>query len=136
MNGWRSKRGRVDLLLNLDLISEFFFHQTPLKVVQANFWYHTQYIGGSWSVSYFDTIFLGGRWLWFFCFIQNFFFRKTQELEYLNFCRAMREFFFQNITLGYMTKTLNQNIFFFLHQNQNIFFSNIWESEYFFRKKP
>jgi hypothetical protein len=31
-----SKRGSVDLLLNLDLISEFFFHQTPL-VVQANF---------------------------------------------------------------------------------------------------
>ena len=58
MNGWKNKRGRVDLLLNLDLISEFFFHQTPLKVVQANFWYHTQYIGGSWSVSYFDTIFL------------------------------------------------------------------------------
>jgi hypothetical protein len=39
--------------------------------------------------------------------------------------RAKREFFFQNLTLGYMTKTLNQNIFFFLHQNQNIFFSNI-----------
>ena len=33
----------------------------------------------------------------------------------------MREFFFQNLTLGYMTKTLNQIIFFFLHQNQNIF---------------
>jgi hypothetical protein len=32
-----SKRGRVDLLLNLDLIAEFFFHQTPLRVVQANF---------------------------------------------------------------------------------------------------
>ena len=53
----RSKRGRVDLLLNLDLISEFFFQQTPLRVVQANFWYHTQYIGSSWSI-YFDTIFL------------------------------------------------------------------------------
>ena len=57
MNGWRSKRGRVDLLLNLDLLSEFFFHQTPLRVVQANFWYHTQYIGSSWSISYFDTTF-------------------------------------------------------------------------------
>ena len=32
--------------------------------------------------------------------------------------------FFQNLTLGYMTKTLNQIIIFFLHQNQNIFFSN------------
>jgi hypothetical protein len=33
-------------------------------------------------------------------------------------------FFLQNLTLGYMTKTLKQ-IFFPLHQNQNIFFSNI-----------
>jgi hypothetical protein len=43
--------------------------------------------------------------------------RTTRELEYL--------FFFQNLTLGYMIKTLNQIIIFFLHQNQNIFFSNI-----------
>ena len=50
-----------------------------------------------------------------FCFVQNFFFRTTQELEYLFFCRAKREFFFQNLTLGYMTKTLNQIIFFFIH---------------------
>ena len=34
-----------------------------------------------------------------------------------------------------MTKTLNQ-IFFFLHQNQNIFFSNIGNQNIFFRKKP
>jgi UDP-N-acetylmuramyl pentapeptide synthase len=37
----------------------------------------------------------------------------------------VRIFIFQNLTLGYMTKTLNQIIFFSLHQNQNIFFSNI-----------
>jgi hypothetical protein len=43
----------------------------------------------------------------------GFFFRTTRELEYL--------FIFQNLTLGYMTKTQNQ-IFFFLNQNQNIFF--------------
>ena len=53
-----------------------------------------------------------------FYFVQNFFFGK-HELEYL--------IFFQNLTLGYMTKTLNQIIFCFLHQNQNIFFSNILE---------
>ena len=58
LDGWRSKRDRVDLLLNLDLISEFCFHQTPLRVVQANFVYHAQYIGSSWSISYFYTIFL------------------------------------------------------------------------------
>jgi hypothetical protein len=43
----------------------------------------------------------------------GFFFRTTRELEYL--------FIFQNLTLGYMTKTQNQIIIFFLHQNQNIF---------------
>ena len=44
------------------------------------------------------------------------------------------EFFFQNLTLGYMTKTLNQIIFFFLHQNQNIFFSNIGNQNIFLEK--
>ena len=43
--------------------------------------------------------------------------------------------FFQNLTLGYMTKTLNQIIFFFLHHIQNIFFSNIGNQNFFFRKK-
>ena len=41
------------------------------------------------------------------------FFRTTQELEYL---------FSQNLTLGYMTKTLNQ-IFFFPSTKIRIFFS-------------
>jgi hypothetical protein len=54
-----------------------------------------------------------------FCFVQNFFFRTTQELEYLFFCRAKRKFFFQNLTLGYMTKTLNHIIFSFLHNLKN-----------------
>ena len=52
-----------------------------------------------------------------FFFVQNYFFGR--ELENC-FCRAKREICFQNLTLGYMTKTLN-HIFFFLHQNQNIF---------------
>jgi hypothetical protein len=42
--------------------------------------------------------------------------------------------FFQNLTLGYMTKTLNQINFFFLHQNQNIFFSNIGNQNIFLEK--
>jgi hypothetical protein len=50
------------------------------------------------------------------------------------FCRAKRKIFIQNITLGYMTKTLNQIIFFFLHQNQNIFFSNIGNQNIFLEK--
>jgi hypothetical protein len=52
-------------------------------------------------------------------------FRATRVRIFGFFCRAKREFFFQKLTLGYMTKTLNQIIFLFLHQNQNIFFSNI-----------
>ena len=42
-----------------------------------------------------------------FCFVQKYFFR-----QHLFFCRAEREFFFKNLTLGYMTKTLNQIMFF------------------------
>ena len=34
-----------------------------------------------------------------------------------------------------MTKTLNHIIFFFLHQNQNIFFSNIGNQNIFLEKK-
>ena len=55
----------------------------------------------------------------------EFFFRTTQELEYLFILSRKARIFFQNLTLGYMTKTLNQIIFSFLPQNQNIFFSNI-----------
>jgi hypothetical protein len=43
-------------------------------------------------------------------------------------------FFFHNLTLGYMTKTLNHIIFFFLHQSQNIFFSNIGNQNIFLEK--
>ena len=64
--------------------------------------------------------------LWFFVSFRIFF-RTTQELEYY--------FFFQNSTLGYMSNTLNQIIFFFLHQNQNIFFNNIGNQNIFLGKK-
>jgi hypothetical protein len=75
-------------------------------------------------------------WGYGFLFHSEFFFRTTQELELLFFCRAKREIFFQDVTLGYMTKTLNQIIFFFLHQNQNICFSNIGNQNIFLEKKP
>jgi hypothetical protein len=56
-----------------------------------------------------------------FCFVQNFFFEQ-HELEFIFFLsRKAQFFFFHNSTLGYMSKTLNQIIIFFLHQNQNIF---------------
>ena len=44
--------------------------------------------------------------------VMGVFFRTTRELEYFFFCRAKLEFVFQNLTLGYMTKTLNQIVFF------------------------
>jgi hypothetical protein len=50
------------------------------------------------------------------------------------FCRTKRDFFFQNSTLSYMTKTLNQIIFFPPPKSEH-FFQQHWESEYFFRKK-
>ena len=52
-----------------------------------------------------------------FLFRSEIFFRTTQELEYF-FCRAKRKFFFQNLTLGYMTKS---EYFFSNIGNQNIF---------------
>jgi hypothetical protein len=65
-------------------------------------------------------------WVMVFCFVQNFFFGQH---------RVRILIFFQNLTLGYMTKTLNQIIIFFLHQNQNIFFSNIGNQNIFLEKK-
>ena len=49
-----------------------------------------------------------------FCFVQKFFPDNTSQNIYF-FCRAKSNFFFQNSTLGYMTKTLNQIMFFSLH---------------------
>ena len=61
-------------------------------------------------------------------------FQTTQELEYLIFLSRKAQFFFQNSTLGYMTKTLNQ-IFLFPPPKSEYFFQRHWESEYFFRTK-
>ena len=58
-----------------------------------------------------------------FLFGSEYFFRTIRELEYLFFFVAQSaKFFFQNSTLGYMTKTLNQ-IFFFPSIKVRIFFS-------------
>jgi hypothetical protein len=70
-----------------------------------------------------------------FLFRSEFFFRTTRELEYFFFFVARSAtFFLQNLTLGYMTKTLNQIIIFFLHLNKNIFFSNIGNQNIFLEK--
>jgi hypothetical protein len=54
-------------------------------------------------------------------------FRTTQELEYLFILSRIAHIFFQNLTLGYMTKTLNQ-IFFFPPLKSEYFFQQHWES--------
>jgi hypothetical protein len=61
-----------------------------------------------------------------FCFVQDFFFGRHH-------LSRKAEFFFQNSTLGYMTKT-QSDYFFSLHQNQNIFFSNIVNQNIFLEK--
>ena len=52
-----------------------------------------------------------GGGLWFFFSFRNFFSDNTRVRIFF-FCRAKREICFQNLTLDYMTKTLNQIIFF------------------------
>ena len=70
-----------------------------------------------------------------FLFRWEFFFGRHESYNIYFFCRAKRNFLsLQNSTLGYMTKTLNQIINFFLHQNQNIFFSNIGYQNIFLEK--
>ena len=76
----------------------------------------------------------GGRGVKVFLFRSKIFFSDNTRVRIIIFCRAKREMFFQNLTLGYMTKILDQIIFFFLHQNQNIFFSNIGNQNIFLEK--
>ena len=76
-----------------------------------------------------------GGGLWFFVLFRKMFSDNTRVRIYIYFVAQSAKFFFQNLTLGYITKTLNQIIFFFLHQNQNIFFSNIGNQNIFLEKK-
>ena len=74
----------------------------------------------------------GGNRAIFFVSFRNYFWDNTSQNVYF-FCRAKREFFSQNSTLGYMTKTLNQ-IIFFPPTKSEYFFQQHWES-IFFQKK-
>ena len=77
---------------------------------------------------------LKGGEVMFFLFRSKKIFRTTRELEYLLFCHAKREIFFQNSTLGFMTKTLNQ-IIFFSSTKIRIFFSAILGIRIFYLEK-
>ena len=58
---------------------------------------------------------LKGVGVWFFASFRIFFSDNTRVRIFIFFVARSANFFFQNLTLGYMIKTLNQNIFFFLH---------------------
>ena len=68
-----------------------------------------------------------------FCFVQNYFFRTTQELEFFFLSRKVRNFF-QEFNIRLYDKNSESDYFFFLHQNQNIFFSNIGNQNIFLEK--
>ena len=74
----------------------------------------------------------GGGGIWLFVSFINFF-RTAQEFEFF-FSRTKRKFFFQNLTLGYITKTLNQ-IIFFSSTKIRIFFSATLGIRMFFLEK-
>ena len=70
-----------------------------------------------------------------FCFVQNFFFRTTRELEYLFFMSHKARIFFPEFNIRLNDKN-SESDFFFPQPKLEYFFQQHWESEYFFRKKP
>ena len=65
----------------------------------------------------------GGGELWFFVSFRIFFSDNTRVRIFIYFVAQNANFFSQNLTLGYMTKTLNQIIFFPSSTKIRIFFS-------------
>ena len=78
----------------------------------------------------------GGGRLMVLCFVQKFVFGLHKSYNIYILCRAKCDFFFQNLTLGYMTKTLNQIIFFSSSTKIRIFFSATLGIRIFYQKKP
>ena len=68
-----------------------------------------------------------------FLFRSEFFFRTTQELEYLLFLSRKERFFFTEFNIRLWQK-LWIKLFFFSPPKSEYFFQQHWESEYFFRK--
>ena len=61
-------------------------------------------------------------------------FRTTRELEYLFFLSRKARNFFPEFNIRLYDKNSESDYFFFLHQNQNIFFSNIGNQNIFLEK--
>ena len=70
-----------------------------------------------------------------FCVLFRIFFSDNARVRiFIFFVAQSTNFFFQHYTLGYMTKTLNQ-IIFFPPPKSEYFFQQHCESEYFFRER-
>ena len=76
---------------------------------------------------------LQGEGVMVFCFVQNFFFGQ-HELEYLFFLSRKVLIFFPEFNIRLYNKNSGSD-FVFLHQNQNIFFSNFGNQNIFLEKK-
>jgi hypothetical protein len=69
-----------------------------------------------------------------FLFRSEFVFSTTRELEYLFFLSRKAQIFFQEFNIRLYDKNSKSDFFFFLHQNQNIFFSNIGNQNIYIEK--
>ena len=71
-----------------------------------------------------------------FLFRSEFFFRTTQELEYIFFCRAKGKFFFPEFNIRLYDKNSESDYFFFLPPKSEYFFQHIGNQNFFLEKKP
>ena len=72
-------------------------------------------------------------WLWFFVSFRKIFLDNTRVRILIYFVAQSTNFFIPEFNIRLYDKTLNQ--IFFLHQNQNIFFSNIGNQNIILEKK-
>ena len=77
----------------------------------------------------------GGGGGYGFLFRSEFFFRTTQELEYLFLLSCEAQIFFLEFNIRLFDKNSESDYYFFPPPNSEYFFQQHWESEYFFRKK-
>ena len=78
------------------------------------------------------TIYLAGGGLWFL-FRSEFFFRTTQDLEYL-FLLCKVQIFFQEFNIRLYDKNSESDYFYFPPPKSEYFFQQHWESEYFLQQ--
>jgi hypothetical protein len=71
-----------------------------------------------------------------FLFRSEFLFRTIRELEYLFFLSRKARNFLPESNIRLYDKNSESDYFFFLHQYQNIFFSNIGNQNIFLEKNP